>query len=210
MPSQEGPRRQDRSHFDSAQAGSPLLSHATSHRSRVRLRHAVTAPITTARSGGEDRPSRTPGSRGCQLLTPACPPASVLDGLETLSRPRSHPNRNTGVTRSRLLSPTTKLVEHLGNAGRPRADANRAQIHQPNPCSRWFISRAPLTRQPHTGNAGLGVRNHRNTHLAPLEAWGILESVTAALEPLIECPISARNYPACVRRSCRRATPVGQ
>jgi Transposase IS116/IS110/IS902 family len=39
-----------------------------------------------------------------QLLQPACPPASALDGLQTLTRPRSQP---TGVTRSGLLSPTT-------------------------------------------------------------------------------------------------------
>ena len=36
-----------------------------------------------------------------QLLPPACPPALVLGGLRTLTRPLSHP----GVTQSRLLSP---------------------------------------------------------------------------------------------------------
>ena len=40
-----------------------------------------------------------------QLLSPSCPPAFGLDGLLTLTRPRSQP---TGDTRSRLLSPTTR------------------------------------------------------------------------------------------------------
>jgi hypothetical protein len=75
---------------------------------------------------------------------------------EPIALPSHH---QTGVTQSRLLSPTTfKLVEHLGNAGRPHADANRAHTHlQPHPATDGQPRRAHLlTRQPHTGNAGLG------------------------------------------------------
>jgi hypothetical protein len=77
---------------------------------------------------------------------------------EPIALPSHH---QTGVTQSRLLSPTTfKLVEHLGNAGRPHADANRAHTHlQPHPATDGRPRRAHLlTRQPHTGNAGSAAR----------------------------------------------------
>src|SRR4030095_6026878 len=63
-----------------------------------------------------------------ELLAPACPPASVLDGLLTLTRPRSQP---PGDTRSRLLSPTTptplSTEVTLGAPRPPRAEPKQIQ-----------------------------------------------------------------------------------
>ena len=94
---QASPRRQDRSGLDRQKAGPPLLSHPAIPRPRSRLRHAIANPTLTALSGGTDRPQQTPGSRGRKLPTPACPPAIVLDGLERLSRSRSHPATRRGL-----------------------------------------------------------------------------------------------------------------
>ena len=63
--------------------------------------------ITFVEVDGRHRPPSTSRVvyRG-QLPPPACPPASVLDGLQTLTRPRSH---HLGDTQSRMLSPTTDV-----------------------------------------------------------------------------------------------------
>src|SRR6202020_577579 len=97
-------RRETGRHLDGPQTGPALLPHPSSRRSHRGLRHAINTRIPPAGADGQDRPQQTSRSRGCQLPQPACPPASVLDRLRTLSRPRSQP---TGVTQSRMLSPTT-------------------------------------------------------------------------------------------------------
>ena len=94
---------------------------------------------------------------GRKLPTPACLPAIGRTPRNTA--PTALPShRETGVTQSRLLSPTTQLVEHPGNPGRPHADADRAHPHL-LPVDRWPIRRARLlTRQPHTAHAGTDPR----------------------------------------------------
>ena len=95
------PRRQDRGDLGRPPAGPTLLPRAAQRRPRAGLRHPGLTLLPAATVGTVHLNIRV--TRG-QLLPPACPPALVLDGLRTLTRPRSHP---TGDTRSRLLSPTT-------------------------------------------------------------------------------------------------------
>ena len=99
---QRASRRQDRRDLRRPPVRPTLLSRAARRRSRRGLRHPRLS-ISPAGSDGARRPPEHQGLSG-QLPPPACPPALVLDGLRTLTRPRSHP----GVTRSRLLSPTTR------------------------------------------------------------------------------------------------------
>jgi hypothetical protein len=76
-------------------------------------------------------------SRG-QLPQPACPPASVLDGLQTLTRPRSH---HRGRYPIRDVVADDAFVEHPGNAGRPRTIKPRpiASMHRPSGWSRSLV-----------------------------------------------------------------------
>ena len=131
--------------LDGPQARSSLLSHPAQPRPRTRLRDA----LTIISCDGRHRPSRTSGSRG-QLLPPACPPASVLDGLLTTTRSRSQPLGGHSI--KIVVADDTDFVEHLGNAGRPQAVANRAKTR--------VITQDVTTptiivdAHPHTGNAG--------------------------------------------------------
>ena len=82
------PRRQDRRHLRGPQAGPALLPRATRGPSRPGLRHPGLTLTASRDVGNVHLNIRV--TRG-QLLQPACPPAPVLDGLQTLTRPRSHP-----------------------------------------------------------------------------------------------------------------------
>ena len=61
-------------------------------------------------------PTHHESSRG-QLPQPACPPASVLDGLRTLTRPRTHDRGGHPISD---VVADDEFVEHPGNAWRPR------------------------------------------------------------------------------------------
>ena len=75
-----------------------------SRRPRGGLRHALSISPPPAGIDGRDRPPQTSGSRGCQLL-PCAVPASIRAGRPYNTEPTALPY--TGVTQSRLLSPTT-------------------------------------------------------------------------------------------------------
>ena len=146
-------------------------------RSRRRLRDAL---ITAAEVDARHRPPEHHGSSRGQLPQPACPPASVLDGLQTLTRPRTH---NRGGHPIRDVVADDEFVEHPGNAGRPRTIKPRpiASMHRPSGWSRSFVlaslralhldqhlrpgalrAKRALTPTARTGNAGLMiVREHQ-------------------------------------------------
>jgi Transposase IS116/IS110/IS902 family len=127
-------QRQAGHHRDGSQARPPLLPCAACGRPRRRLRAALTTPVEV---DGRYCPPSHQGSRG-QLPQPACPPASVLDGLQTLMRPRSH---DRGGHPIRDVVADDAFVEHPGNAGRPRTIQPRptASMHRPSGWSRSFV-----------------------------------------------------------------------
>jgi hypothetical protein len=140
-----------------------LLSHPPSGRPQGGLRHPLSdRPATTGTDGGKDRSPQTSGSRGCQLPQAAHPPAPVLDGLITLSRPRSP--QHGGHPIKIVVADDTTLVEHRVNAERPQAVTR--QSSQPRTVHpRWSqrcvdrphgdASKAGLDSGPHTVNAAL-------------------------------------------------------
>src|SRR4051812_8426213 len=83
-------------------------------------------------------PTYTSRSSRGQLPQPACPPASVLVGLQTLTRPRTH---NRGGHPIRDVVADDEFVEHPGNAGRLRTIKPRpiASMHRPSGWSRSFV-----------------------------------------------------------------------
>jgi hypothetical protein len=87
-------------------------------------------------------------------------PASHRAGRPRNTAPTALPSHHkTGVTQSRLLSPTTQFVEHLGNVGRPTPTPIGAHTDLLPVDKRWPIRRARLlTHQPHTVNAGKTTR----------------------------------------------------
>ena len=97
------PRRQAGRHLRGPPARPALLPHPA-QRSIPTSSTRCRPDLPSAPAAGIAHTNITGLHRG-QLLQPACPPASVLDGLLTLTRPRSQP---TGDTQSRLLSPTTQ------------------------------------------------------------------------------------------------------
>ena len=121
--------------LDGPQARSTLLPHTPGGRPQRGLRNALT---TFVESDGRHRPPTHHGSSRGQLPQPACPPASVLDGLETLTRPRTH---DRGGHPIRDVVADDEFVEHPGNAGRPRTIKPRpiASMHRPSAWSRWFV-----------------------------------------------------------------------
>ena len=74
-----------------------------------------------------------------QLLPMPCPPATTLDGLLTLTRPRLPANGGHPITI--VVADDTMFVEHPGNAGRPHATANRptTSLHRPSSWSRTYV-----------------------------------------------------------------------
>ena len=145
-----------------------LLPRAAQPRPRRRLRRRRLTPRRRRRLGTPT--INITGLYRGQLPQPACPPASVLDGLRTLTRPRSHHGGHpiTDCCRRRHT-----FVEHLGNAGRPHAAVNRpiASMHRPSGRSRSFVlaslralhldqrlrpgalrTKRALTTRAHTGN----------------------------------------------------------
>ena len=104
-------------------------------RSRDRLRNTLRSFVEVA---GRHRPASHHGSSRGQLPQPACTPTSVLDGLRTLTRPRSH---HRGGHPIRDVVADDEFVEHPGNAGRPRTTEPRPipSMHRPE----HFASRRP-------------------------------------------------------------------
>ena len=129
------PRRQAGHHLDGPQARPALLPRAAGGRPRRRLRDTL-KPLVGV--GGRHRPPSHHGSSRGQLPQPACPPASVLDGLGTLTRPRSH-DRGGHPIRDVVADDT--FVEHPGNAGRPRTIKPRpiSSMHRPSGWSRSYV-----------------------------------------------------------------------
>ena len=144
--------------------------------------------ITAVEAGGRHRPPSHHGSSRGQLPQPACPPASVLDGLRTLTRPRTHPRGGHPI---RDVVADDEFVEHPGNAGRPRTIKPRpiASMHRPSGWSRSYVlaslralhldqhlrpgalrTKRALTPAARTGNAGT-VPAIRPQCLAPRGVW---------------------------------------
>ena len=71
---------------------------------RQRFRRWLTSDVAKRANGGEVALA-VEGCTGWRYVVEECPPAPALDGLRTLTQPRSH----QGDTRSRLLSPTTPV-----------------------------------------------------------------------------------------------------
>ncbi len=149
-----------------------LLPHPAQHRPSRGLRHPrrLLTP-TNAGLGVWNRPTHTSTGLCGQLLSVACTPAFVLDGLETPTRPHL-PSGGHPITI--VVADDKPFVEHLGNAGRPhRPRRPHRSLHQPSGWSRSYvlaslralhldqhqrpgaIGNEGLDRQAHTGNATL-------------------------------------------------------
>jgi hypothetical protein len=166
------PRRQDRLDVCRPPAGPPLLARPSQRRPEqvyaIPTRNSQTWSLLSVNAVGNAH-SNIRVTRG-QLLPPACPLALVLDGLQTLTRPLSHPR-----TRSRLLSPTTSRSSSTQvtqgapttpPTGQPTACAD-PRVGQGRSsslrCGRSTLTSAlgsapaatrPRRRRSHTGNAG--------------------------------------------------------
>ena len=166
----QGPsQRQAGHHLDGPQTRPTLLPRPASRRPRRRLRDALTTAVEV---DARHRPPAHHGSSRGQLPQPACPPASVLDGLQTLTRPRTH---HRGGHPIRDVVADDEFVEHPGNAGRLRTIKPRpiASMHRPSGWSRSYVlaslralhldqhlrpgalrTKRALTPAARTGNAG--------------------------------------------------------
>ena len=130
----------------------------------------------------------------------------MLDGLQTLTRPRSH---HGGHPIKNVVADDSSFVAHLGNAGRPHAVVNRpiSSLHRSSGWSRSFVlaslralhldhrlrsgafRKEGLHSRAHTGNAGWGSNlAHRRRRLcSPVDE----DRFTAFLRTL---PVPAAPY----------------
>jgi hypothetical protein len=90
-----------------------LLPRAARRQPRPHLRDTLRSPVEV---DGRHCPPSHHGSSRSQLPQPSCPPVSVLDGLQTMARPRSH---DRGGHPTRDVVADDAFIEHPGNAGPP-------------------------------------------------------------------------------------------